>query len=170
MSVLKISAVRFDITELRVDVIVNPANSSGTMGGGVALAIRIKGGVAIEKEAVALAPIMVGSAVLTTAGMLPSKFVIHAPTMVMPVEKIGAGNVRLAVRAALSLAKEKGLKKIAFPGMGTGVGGVDKRVAAQVMVSEISAFLKENPDFEVALVGYDNELYGCFLGELKRFV
>ncbi len=76
-----VSVVPGDITELKVDAIVNPANSSGSMGGGVALAIKRKGGQVVEDEAVAQAPIPVGGAVLTTGGRLPCRFVIHAPTI-----------------------------------------------------------------------------------------
>ncbi|MFH1432348.1 MAG: macro domain-containing protein [archaeon] len=165
-----VSVVKGDITEQKVDAIVNPANSAGTMGGGVALAIRRIGGEMIEDEAVLQAPIAVGSAVMTTAGRLASRYVIHAPTMVGPVERIGVLNVRKAVLAALLLAREKGLKKIAFPGMGTGVGGVDKREAAHAMVSVVSRFLEKNAGFEVVLCAVDGELYDCFLREMKRFV
>ena len=89
-----------DITELKVDAIVNPANSSGYMGGGVAGVIKRIGGFEIEKEAVSKAPIPVGDAVVTTAGKLPCKYVIHAPTMKQPAMRIGVENVRLATRAA----------------------------------------------------------------------
>ncbi|RLG15808.1 MAG: macro domain-containing protein [Candidatus Nanohalarchaeota archaeon] len=161
-----VSVVSGDICALNVDAIVNPANSSGSMGGGVALTIRRKGGQIIEDEAMAHAPVAVGSAVLTTAGRLPCRFVIHAPTMVGPAERVGVGNVRRAVLAALELAREKGIFEVAFPGMGTGVGGVDKGEAAHVMVCEILDFVSKNEGFRVVLVGFDEELYECFLGEL----
>ena len=162
-----ISVVLGDICALKFCAIVNPANSSGSMGGGVALAIKRKGGQVIEDSVMAHAPIAVGSAVLTAAGALPCRFVIHAPTMVSPAERIGVRNVRRAVSGALGLAREKGIFEIAFPGMGTGVGGVDKRVAAHVMVSEILGFVSKNEGFRVVLVGFDKELCGCFLGELS---
>ena len=161
-----VSVVLGDICALKVDAIVNPANSSGSMGGGVALAIKRKGGEVIEDEAMALAPIAVGYAVLTTAGRLPCKFVIHAPTMVGPAERIGSENVRMAVLGALRVASENGIKEMAFPGMGTGVGGVGKMSAAKVMVCEIKRFLEENGGFKVILVGFDEELYECFENEL----
>ena len=94
-------AVMGDLTEMDAEAIVNPANSLGVMGGGVALAIRRKGGREIEEEARAKAPIHVGSAVLTTGGRLKARHVIHAPTMAMPAERIGIENVALATRAAL---------------------------------------------------------------------
>lgn len=147
-----------DITEEDVDAIVNPSNSLGIMGGGVALAIKKKGGEIIEEEAKRKAPIPVGKAVATTAGKLKAKYVIHATTMEMPAEKIGIENVKKATRAALECAKEIKAKKIAFPGMGTGVGGVDKKQAAKIMIEEIKKF----PELEVILVAYDKEMYNAF--------
>ncbi|GAH84142.1 unnamed protein product, partial [marine sediment metagenome] len=113
-----------DLTQINCDAIVNPANSFGYMGGGVAGAIKRVGGAEIEKEVVNKAPIVVGKAVSTSAGRLPCKYVIHAPTMKRPAMRIGVENARLATQAALRLAKEMGLSSIAIPGMGTGVGGV----------------------------------------------
>lgn len=161
-----VSVVLGDITELEVDAIVNPANSSGSMGGGVALAIKKKGRQVIEDEAIAQAPIPVGGAVLTTGGRLPCRFVIHAPTMVGPAERIGSESVRMAVLGALALAKEKGIFRVAFPGMGCGVGGVSKKDAARVMVALVMDFLGKNEGFKIVLVGFDKELCDCFLGEL----
>ena len=114
-----------DLTQISCDAIVNPANSFGYMGGGVAGAIKNVGGIEIENEAVAKAPIPVGTAVFTIAGGLPCDYVIHAPTMEKPAMRIGVENVRLATRAALEVGVELHLKSIAIPGMGTGVGGVD---------------------------------------------
>ena len=149
-----------DITKLKIDAIVNPANSSGYMGGGVAGAIKRVGGVEIEKEAISKAPISVGDAVVTTAGKLPCKYVIHAPTMKQPAMRIGVENVRLATRAAFKKAKELGIKSIAFPGMGTGVGGVPLVDAAKVMVETAKDFEK---DFEkIVFIGLNNEFVEVF--------
>jgi len=81
---IKITIEQGDITTLEVDAIINPANSYGYMGGGVAGAIKEIGGQEIETEAVAKAPIPIGSAVITTAGSLKAKHIIHAPTMEQP--------------------------------------------------------------------------------------
>ncbi len=124
-----------DLTKTVCDAIVNPANSHGYMGGGVAGAIKRVGGIEIEKEAVSKAPIPVGSAIFTTPGSLPCRFVIHAPTMKQPAMKIGVGNVRLATTAALILGVELKLKTIAIPGMGAGVGGVPVNAAAREIVN-----------------------------------
>ena len=151
-----------DITEEDCDAIVNPANSFGIMGGGVAKAIKIKGGEEIEKEAMVKAPFYVGQAVATSAGKLKCKYVIHSPTMEKPAMKISLGNVDAAVKAALRIAEELGIKSIAFPGMGTGVGGIRAEDAARVMIEECKKF----DDLEIRLVAFDEELYNAF----KKFV
>ena len=131
---MKIKVLKGDLTELEVDAIVNPANSLGYMGGGVAGAIKRKGGREIEEEAVKKSPIEVGSAVATTSGKLKCRYVIHAPTMERPAMRIGVDNVEKATRAAFELAKSMKLKSIALPGMGTGVGGVKEEDAARAMM------------------------------------
>lgn len=147
-----------DITEEECDAIVNPANSLGYMGGGVALAIKLKGGKEIEEEAVRKAPIPLGKAIATKAGKLKCKFVIHSPTMQKPAEKIPLENVRLATIAALELARKLKIKSIAFPGMGTGVGGIKAEDAARVMIEECKKF----EDLEIKLVAFDEKLYQAF--------
>jgi O-acetyl-ADP-ribose deacetylase (regulator of RNase III) len=147
-----------DITEEECDAIVNPANSLGYMGGGVALAIKLKGGKEIEEEAVRKAPIPLGKAIATKAGKLKCKLVIHSPTMQKPAEKIPLENVRLATIAALELARKLKIKSIAFPGMGTGVGGIKAEDAARVMIEECKKF----EDLEIRLVAFDEKLYQAF--------
>ena len=122
---MQIHLAKSDITTMAVDAVVNPANSMGIMGGGVAAALSRKGGPSIQKEAMSLAPIAVGAAVVTNAGKLFAKQVIHAPTMEQPGMKVGVENVRRATRAALLAAARLGIEVLAIPGMGTGLGGVD---------------------------------------------
>lgn len=161
---VRIILAKGDITSLGCDAIVNPANSRGYMGGGVALAIKQAGGDIIEEQAVAKAPIPVGSAVSTTGGRLPAGFVIHAPTMEEPAQAINVENVIKATHAALDIGVRLGAKSIAFPGMGTGVGGVNKGEAAEAMVSTIDKYLKErlgpNAALEkIILNAFDDELF-----------
>ena len=151
-----------DITEEACDAIVNPANSLGIMGGGVALAIKRKGGKEIEAEARRKAPIPLGKAIATQAGRLKCKYVIHSPTMERPAQKIPLENVRLATRAALELARKLKVKSIAFPGMGTGVGGVKAEDAARAMIEECKKF----EDLEIRLIAWDENLYQAF----KKFL
>jgi O-acetyl-ADP-ribose deacetylase (regulator of RNase III) len=140
-----IHIAKSDITEMAVDAVVNPANSLGIMGGGVAAALSRKGGPSIQREAMSLAPIAVGAAVVTEAGQLWAKHVIHAPTMEEPGMKIGVENVRRATRAALVAAAHKSIDTIAMPGMGTGLGGVDPADAARAMIDELRAHRQAKP-------------------------
>jgi O-acetyl-ADP-ribose deacetylase (regulator of RNase III) len=135
--IMKIVTIQGDITTIECDAIVNPANSLGYMGGGVAYAIKKVGGNKIEKEAIIKAPIKVGDAIYTTAGNLKCNYIIHAPTMKKPAMKINTINVELATRAALNLAKKLNLKHIAFPGMGTGVGNILPDIAAKTIINII---------------------------------
>lgn len=154
---MNIIVLKRSIIEVEVEVIVNPANSRGLMGGGVAGVIRKFGGEEIEKEAVEKSPIPVGSAILTTAGKLKFKGVIHAPTMEEPAMPSSKEKVRQATRASLELADEKGFKSIAFPGMGTGVGRVSKSVVAMTMLKEIKGFKPKSLE-KVILVDIDDEM------------
>ena len=140
MEVLKIEIKQGSILELDCDALMNPANSYGLMGGGLALAIKRSGGKIIEEEAVAKAPIEVGSAVATTAGLLKFKAIIHAPTIKQPAELATKLNVALATRAALRLADSLNFSSLALPGMGTGVGKLAVEEAAEAMLSEILSF------------------------------
>lgn len=149
-----------DLTQIICDAIVNPANSYGYMGGGVAGAIKHIGGIEIEKEAISKAPINVGSAVATSAGKLPCRFVIHAPTMKKPAMKIGVENVKLATKAALDLAYELKLKSVAIPGMGTGVGRVPEEEAAEAIVTISKEF--ENKFEKIILIDRNNSMVETF--------
>jgi len=167
--VSRVEVVKGDITELQVDAVVNPSNSYGVMGGGVALAIKRKGGEEIEREAVARAPIPVGCAVVTTAGRLPAGAVIHASTMKEPAQRCSVEDVRRATRAALECALEHGFRSVAFPGMGTGVGGVPKQEAAEAMVEVVQAHLQRwSLPERVVLVAFDEELLEAFKRALDR--
>lgn len=142
---MQVHLAKTDITEMAVDAVVNPANSLGIMGGGVAAALSRKGGPLIQREAMSLAPIAVGAAVVTNAGTLWAKHVIHAPTMEEPGTRVGVENVRRATRAALLAAAHHGFEVIAIPGMGTGLGGVDPADAARAMVDELRAHRQPKP-------------------------
>ncbi len=159
-----------DITEEDVDAIVNPANSLMVMGGGVAGAIKRKGGDVIEREALRHAPVPVGEAVATTAGRLKARYVIHAPTMERPAMRTTAEKVRRATEAALLLAARMGLKSVALPAMGAGVGGVPVRDSVKAILSA----LRDNLDRlsglqEVRLVAWGRDAYREFVEAAKEF-
>ena len=137
---MQIEILEGSLIEAASDAIVNPANGRGVMGGGVAGAIKRAAGPEVEREAMRQAPIAVGAAIGTSAGKLRYALIVHAPTMAHPGEAIPVENVRRATRAALLLADQKGVRALALPGMGTGVGGVPAGEAARVMIEEIRAF------------------------------
>lgn len=122
-----------DITSVSLDAIVNPANTLMIMGGGVAGAIKRVGGEEIEREARRYAPVPIGKAIITKAGKLPAKFVIHAPTVEMPGSPSDIKFVELATRASLRVAVENNIQSIAFPALGAGVGGLNIEDVAEVM-------------------------------------
>ena len=155
-----------DITQLTVDAIVNPANSLGIMENGAARTIKVEGGDSIEEEAKSAAPVAVGAAVVTGAGQLWCKAVIHAPTMEEPGMKIGVENVRRATRAALLAAGRNGYETIAFPGMGTGTGQVPYDEAARAMVDELRAHRGPKPSI-VYLVDLNDEILSCLEEALR---
>ncbi len=154
--------VRFlvgDITKLEVDAIVIPANSEGEMGGGVAAAIRKSGGKKIEKEAMDLAPIPLGNAVVTSAGKLKCEYVIHAPTTMVPVQRTSAEKIFRAVAAALQVSTELSIKKLAIPGMGTGTGRVPIADATKAIADAIRRFANlSNAISEIIFVDKNKEL------------
>lgn len=164
---MQVHVAQADITNLPVDAIVNPANSRGIMGGGVAGAIRRHGGDQIQAEAMKRAPIAVGAALVTAAGNLPAKHVIHAPTMEEPGLKIGVENVRRAARAALIAACANKFQVIGIPGMGTDVGGVSIDEAARAIVEEIRAHKKPYPE-TIYLVDSSMEMVTAFEDALRN--
>jgi len=154
---MEIVVMEGSLLEAEADAIVNATNSLGLMGNGIAGVIKKAAGGAVEEEAKKLAPIPVGKAVLTTAGNLKFKAIIHAPTMEIPGIRIPLVTVGKATKAALRLADEKGFSVIAFPGMGTGVGGVKKEVAANAMIETIADFNAQNLK-KIILSDIDKEL------------
>lgn len=154
----EITIVQGDITDSDCEAIVNAANDRLWMGAGVAGAIKRKGGAEIEREAVATGPIPVGSAVATGAGRLRARYVIHAAVMGQDL-RTDAATIAAATRSALQVAEELGVSSIAFPALGTGVGGFSIRECARLMldvashhdgehVKTITFVLFDRPSFE----------------------
>ncbi|HLG51390.1 MAG TPA: macro domain-containing protein [Chloroflexota bacterium] len=131
---VEIQLVQGDITESDCDAIVNAANNRLWMGAGVAGAIKRRGGAEIETEAVAKGPIPVGSAVATGAGRLRARYVIHAAVMGQDLQT-DAEKIRQATTSALAVAEQLGVRSIAFPALGTGVGGFPPAECARIMIS-----------------------------------
>ncbi len=136
----KIKLYRGDITDLEVEAIVNAANNQLLMGAGVAGAIKRKGSIIIEKEAIKKAPIPIGEAITTKGGNLKAKYVIHAAAMGIDL-KTDAEKIRNATKNALLRCKELKIKSVAFPSIGTGVGGFPLDKAAKIMINEVEQHL-----------------------------
>jgi len=163
-----IELVKGDITDLEVDAIVNAANSRLKMGGGVAGAILRKGGWSIQEECDKIGYCPVGGAVITGAGKLKAKYVIHA---VGP--RMGEGDedrkLESATLSALKLAEEHDVKSIAFPAISTGIFGFPKDRCAKIMLRTAVDYLKKGSKIErVIFCLYDDETYRIFSEELKR--
>ncbi|MCK9574160.1 MAG: macro domain-containing protein [Candidatus Omnitrophica bacterium] len=142
---IEILITKGDITESGNEAIVNAANNRFYMGGGVAGAIKKKGGRIIEEEAIKQGPVGVGEAVITQAGVLKAKYVIHAATMKMDF-KTDEDIIRKAAHSALKLAQEKTISSIAFCALGCGVGGFSYEAASKIMAQEIFRYLQETKE------------------------
>jgi O-acetyl-ADP-ribose deacetylase (regulator of RNase III) len=125
-----------DIAASDAEAVVNAANNELWMGSGVAGALKRAGGVSIEQEAIRQGPVAVGESVLTGAGNLPSLHVIHAAAMA-PGRPATEASAAAATRSALRLAAEKKIDSIAFPALGTGVGGLSLQGCAQAMLEQV---------------------------------
>jgi len=159
----EIKIVKGDITALKADAIINAANNELVMGGGVAGAIKRKGGQSVEDEAVKKGPIEIGEAVATSAGKLPAKFVIHAATMGMDfaTDEI---KIRNSCRNSLTVAEELKISSVAFPALGCGVGGFPLLAAAKIMSQEVYRHLRETKSNlkEIIFCLYDQEAFDIF--------
>jgi O-acetyl-ADP-ribose deacetylase (regulator of RNase III) len=157
-----------DITEMDTDAIVNAANAQLILGGGVAGAIRQKGGPAIQQECNKIGGTFVGGAVITTGGKLKAKFVIHA---VGPKRGEGDENEKLnnATLNSLKLADKYNLKSIAFPAISTGIFGFPIDRCAKIMLSTTIDYLKGGTGLQkVIFCLYGKESCDVFENQLKR--
>lgn len=166
---VSVRVLKGDITQQTVDAIVNPANSLMMMGGGVAGAIKRIGGKEIEEEAIRHAPVPVGEAVATKAGRLNAEYIIHTATMRRSAMRTTKENVRLAMRAALENVGKLKVKSVAFPGLGTGVGGIDIKAAANIMLQELKAHIDGGTSLQsVIFVGFSQKSAETFRNALKK--
>ncbi len=158
-----------DITGLAVDAIVNAANSSLVLGSGVAGAIRRVGGPSIQRECQEIGYCEVGEAVITGAGNLQAKYVIHAVGPRMG-EGSEAGKLASAVRASLRLAEQYHLSSIAFPAISTGVFGYPLEGCADVMLRVILDYTFEDLEYlrQVVICLYDERAFGVFKAAFER--
>ena len=166
----KIRLRQGDLTDADADAIVNAANNELMLGGGVAGAIRIKGGPAIQNECDRIGPIALGEAAITGAGRLRARHVIHAASMRLG-ESTSEANLRAATRNSLIRANENALKTLAFPAIGTGIAGFPIERCAQVMLEEVRAHLSGPTTLErIDFVLFDRrslEIFELVLEKMK---
>jgi O-acetyl-ADP-ribose deacetylase (regulator of RNase III) len=174
VSIDKLKLVRGDITKVAADAIVNAANSSLFGGGGVDGAIHRAGGPAILEDCRKIIArqggCATGEAVITTAGRLPAKFIIHT---VGPVWNGGKNNEKNKLsdcyKNALQLAVDNDCKTIAFPNISTGIYRFPKKDAAEIAVTTVFEFLKKTDRIETVLfVCFDEESYVLVDETLKQ--
>jgi len=157
-----------DITEMATDAIVNAANAQLVLGGGVAGAIRRKGGPAIQAQCDRIGGTFVGGAVITTAGDLKARHVIHA---VGP--RMGEGNedekLRNATLNSLKVADENNLKSISFPAISAGIFGFPIERCARIMLETTIGYLKGSTGLDkVVFCLFGRDSYDVFANRLKQ--
>jgi O-acetyl-ADP-ribose deacetylase (regulator of RNase III) len=159
-----------DITDLDTDAIVNAASATLLMGGGVAGAIRRKGGPKIQEECNKIGGTQVGKAVMTTGGNLKAKHVIHA---VGPIhgEEHEDEKLKDATLNSLILADRNGLKSISFPAISTGIFGFPKDRCATIMLSTTIAYLEGPTKLKrVVYCLYDQDTFENFKSALHALM
>ncbi len=158
-----ISVVQRDITKIQTDVVVNAANKHLRGGGGVDGAIHRAGGPSIMEECRAIGSCPTGEAVITTAGKLPAKKVIHT---VGPVWNGGKDNEEAlltnAYQNTLDLAFKANLYRILFPNISTGVYGFPKKRAAEIAMDVAKTFIEGHPEMDIVFVCFDQENYEIY--------
>lgn len=164
----KLKIVEGNIVTLDVEAIVNAANKSLILGGGVAGAIRNAGGSSIQEECNKIGPVEVGEAVITRAGNLKAKSVIHA---VGPVYGEGEEDEKLkrAVLNSLKIAAKHKIKTIAFPAISTGIFHFPIQRCSKIMIQLAKDFLEKHPfPQEVVICLYGEKAYSVFEKTLDK--
>ncbi|WP_291147396.1 O-acetyl-ADP-ribose deacetylase [Flavobacterium sp. UBA7680] len=159
--------LKADITEIQVDAIVNAANTSLLGGGGVDGAIHRKGGKAILDECIQIrnkqGGCKTGEAVITTAGNLPSKYVIHTVGPVWNGDKEEKSKLLAdCYKKSLNLAIQNGIKTIAFPNISTGIYHFPKDKAAEIAIKTVKDFERISEIEKVIFVCFDDENYQIY--------
>jgi len=160
--------VKGDITDMVAEAIVNAANTKLILGSGVAGAILARGGNSIQDECNEIGHCDVGSAVITGAGNLPAKNIIHA---VGPIMGSGDEDRKLTntTMSVLEIAELNHIRSLAFPAISTGVFGYPNNRCAKVMLSSTIAFLRSGSDIDrIFFCLFDDDTYSVFESELNR--
>ena len=158
----KIVLLLGDLTEADTDAIVNAANNDLQLGGGVAGAIRRKGGEQIQRECDAIGSVPVGGAAITSGGRLKARYVIHAASMQLG-GRTAAQALRSSTAHSLRIAAQNNLKTIAFPAVGTGIAGFPMRECAEIMLAEAQKHLQGATSLEqVQFILFDKQSLEIF--------
>ena len=167
----RLSIVKGDIVRMKTDAIVNAANTSLLGGGGVDGAIHRAAGEDLLKECITLGGCNTGEAKITKGYKLNAKYVIHTPGPIWRGGNKGESEfLANCYKNSLSLAKENGVKSIAFPSISTGVYRFPVEKAAQIAIREISSFLKTDDTFEkIVIVCYDEDTLKIYKSILKTY-
>jgi len=167
-----LSLAEGDITKEETDAIVNAANSRLAGGGGVDGAIHRAGGPTIMQECRKIGGCPTGQAVITTAGSLKAKYVIHTVGPVYQGGKKGeAALLKSCHIESLKLASAKKLRSVAFPAISTGVYGYPVDEAARIALTTVIDYLREHKDIElIRFVLFGKTTYEIFAGELKKIL
>lgn len=162
-----IQLIKGDITDLEVDAFVFYAQHDLALGSGFGGAISVRGGPSIQKELDAMSPLQTGEAVVSGAGNLKARYIIHAVGPRFQEEDIER-KLRTTVQNCLSLAEEREIERIAFPAMGAGYYGIPADLCARVMLDVIHTHLKgETCMREVLLCVLDTHQYNAFKAALE---
>jgi O-acetyl-ADP-ribose deacetylase (regulator of RNase III)/ADP-ribose pyrophosphatase YjhB (NUDIX family) len=168
----EIIVIKGDITESDTEAIVNAANTKFYMGGGVAGAIKRKGGTSIEEEAIKKGPVKRGEAIITSGGKLKAKYVIHAATMDLDF-KTDEDIIREATRNALLCAQNNGISSLSFCALGCGVGGFSYSACAKIMAQEVFRYLRETkyPTLKkIVFVLYNDDAFKIFEKNVEGYL
>jgi O-acetyl-ADP-ribose deacetylase (regulator of RNase III) len=160
--------VREDITEMEVDAFVFDVTEDLKLGSGFGAAIQQRGGIVIQKELDEIGSCPTGEAVVTEAGILKADWIIHANGPKFR-EEDEEGKLRMTVQSALARAEEKGVKRLAFSPMGTGLYQVPLDLCSRVMVETITEHLANGSTLqEVLIAAPDNREFDPFKAQIEE--
>ena len=142
---------REDVTDIEVDAFVYYAQNDLAIGTGFGTAISVRGGPTIQKELDQLAPVATGEAVVSDAGNLKARYIVHAVGPKFQEEDT-EGKLRTTVLSALKRADEKGVRRIAFPAMGAGYYGIAPELCARVMLDTFKSYLEGETGIEELII------------------
>jgi len=160
--------VRGDITDMEIEAFVFDITEDVKLGSGFGGAIQQRGGIVIQKQLDEIGSCATGEAVVTEAGILKADWIIHANGPKFR-EEDEEDKLRKTVQSALALAEEKGVKRLAFPPMGTGLYQVPLDLCTRVMVETISQHLANGSTLdEVVIVAPDNREFNPFKAKIEE--